>query len=254
MAATIKNALARGSALILCSCTALASGAQAYTLWSSSGVPGGAGELLWPGTGERAALPDLTFHNLAFVANEAFRVPYQNNGGTKPNICGDDGHKPSGQLSNGAPLNENVDACALQFGARKVLMTVARSKERSGEPLAFFDDNGQLVVAAEFSLDFGDGKVIDLPLLSTTGTVRVPFPAARGGDAKGQPAYGTTVSGKLGDADGDGWIDGTLVAVGVVPKEAPVSSGETFVLYRNFQMDVPVKGVRSGNVKSMQKR
>lgn len=254
MTAKRSSALVRGSACIICSCTAITSGAQAYTLWSSAGVPGGAGELIWPATGERAPLSELTFHNLAFVANEAFRVPYQNNGAAKPNICGDDGQKPSGKLSNGALLNENVDACALQFGARKVLMTVARSKGRVGEPLAFFDDNGQLIVAAEFSLDFGDGKVIELPLLSTTGIVQVPQPAARDRNSPGKAQSGTTVSGKLGDVDGDGWIDGTLVAVGVVPKDAPLAAGETFVLYRHFQMDVPVVGVRSGNVKLMQKK
>ena len=58
---------------------------------------------------------------------------------------------------------------------------------------------------------------------------------------------GETLSGRVGDFNGDGFIDGTLVAVGVMPLTSPVYPGQPFAMSRNFETDILIDGAVYGS-------
>jgi hypothetical protein len=101
-------------------------------------------------------------------------------------------------------------------------------------------------------MGIGTNGIIRLPFYGTTGTIAIPqgIPSSKGQvvlDRAGPLHAGATISGRIGDFNNDGYIDGTLVAAGVMPDSSPVYAGQPFVLTRNFETDVPIAGELSGS-------
>ena len=71
----------------------------------------------------------------------------------------------------------------------------------------------------------------------------------KGVDQAGKLASGTTIAGRVGDFNHDGYIGGTLVAVGVMPLTSPIYPGQPFAMIRNFATDIPVDGAVVGSYK-----
>ena len=69
----------------------------------------------------------------------------------------------------------------------------------------------------------------------------------RGVDRAGPLQSGETISGRIGGFNGDGHIDGTIVAVGVMPLDSPVFPGQPYALSRNFETDIAHEGTVMGS-------
>lgn len=232
--------------------------ALAYTLWSTDDLRAGPGTFYGPGDDrtERKLFP-VVVRNISFQTASDAIVPFINSGsdGAGREAC-EPAPAPT-VLSNGLAINRNISACAGVIGGRKVVAAVVDGGQHRGRQITTFQTDGDIVVTADLALDFGDRRVVRFPLYATTGTVTVPRALADGGrgkrrhDRAGKYAAGATVRGRVGDFNGDGWIDGTLVAVGVMPPDSPVGPGQPFVIIRNFETNIPINGVLSGNIRAL---
>jgi hypothetical protein len=236
--------------------------AMAYTLWSSPASFLGTGELHGPGLGPGSPQPlfCMTIRHLMFTTYTDLVVPFENNGAELPNIVGESQipGEPDGRLSDGSLINENVNTCAAVIAGHRVLPAVVQGGMHTGQVLASTTADGVLTLSMDLAIDLTEGHTVKLPLYGTVGEVTVPQSlqtqmGAKGIDQAGEYPSGTRLRGRIGDFNHDGWIDGTLVFVGVLPLDSPIAPGQPFVLVRNFETDIPVAGEWSGDVKSLKK-
>lgn len=228
----------------------------AATLWSLPSSYLGTGYFYGPGA---YAVPTPLFsvriHNLAFTSDRDFVTPFWNNGGELPNITAEQAFPPAdGRLSDNALINENVDLDVFSLAGTRFLPAVVRGGEFQGQQVAVTMKDGNLVMVMDLALDLGIGPrgIIRIPFYGTTGTVTVPQPLL---DKAGSPLpaqagplrSGETLSGRIGDFNDNGFIDGTLVAAGVMPADSPLFPGQVFVMSRNFETDIPLEGARLGS-------
>jgi hypothetical protein len=234
--------------------------AMAYNMWSTAASYLGTGELHGPGLGSGASQPlfCMNIRHLMFVTYTNLVVPFENNGADQPNIVGElqiPGNL-DGRLSDGSLINENVNTCAAVIGGRKVLPAVVQGGMHTGEVLTSTTTDGVFTMSMDLAIDLADGHTVKLPLYGTVGEVTVPQSlqtqmGSKGVDQAGEYPSGTRLRGRIGDFNHDGWIDGTLVFVGVMPIDSPIAPGQPFVLVRNFESDIPIDGEWSGDVKSL---
>lgn len=234
--------------------------ALAYTFWSTTASYLGTGELHGPGLGAGSPQPlfCMNIKHLMFVTSSDLVVPFENNGAEPPNIVGEM-QVPGdldGRLSDGALINENVNTCATVIAGRRVLPAVVQGGLFTGEVFASTTPDGVLSLSMDLAIDLTDGHTVKLPLYGTVGEVTVPLSlqtqlGSKGVDQAGEYPSGTRLRGRIGDFNHDGWIDGTLVFVGVMPIDSPIAPGQPFVLVRNFETDIPIAGEWSGDVKSL---
>lgn len=229
--------------------------ADAYTLWSTEDLQLGPGTLYGPGNDpvEHPLFPMVVRRIMFLNATDAM-VPFAARSGEAPSMCAK-GERPRERLTNGLAVNANIDACALSLDGRNIAVAVVDGGPHRGREMLTLQGDGNLVVTADLALDFGD-KVVRLPFYATTGTVTVPHsPPQRDGhaDRAGKYIAGTALTGRIGDFNGDGWIDGTLVAAGVMPLDSPVRPGQAYIMRRNFETNIPAAGVLSGNIHALQR-
>ena len=197
----------------------------------------------------------VMLRHLAFTSDRDFVTPFWNNGADAPNIMAEADFPPvDGQLSDGTPINENVDLGTFTLAGTRFMPAVVHGGKLEGQQLAVTMRDGNLVMVMDLALDLGIGSrgVIRMPFYGTTGTLTVPepLPGTQGAAPPAQAgpiASGKTLSGRIGDFNGDGYIDGTLVAVGVMPLSSPIYPGQPWVMARNFETDVPIDGALSGS-------
>jgi hypothetical protein len=234
--------------------------AMAYTMWSTAASYLGTGELQGPGLGPGSPQPlfCMNIRHLMFTTYTDLVVPFENNGAEPPNIVGEL-QVPGdldGRLSDGSLINENVNTCAAVIAGRRVLPAVVQGGMHTGEVLVSTTSDGVFSMSMDFAIDLTEGHTVKLPLYGTVGEVTVPQSlqtqmGSKGVDQAGEYPSGTRLRGRIGDFNHDGWIDGTLVFVGVIPLDSPIAPGQPFVLVRNFETDIPVAGEWSGDVKSL---
>ncbi len=239
---------------------------RAVTLWSTADSFQGTGEFYGPGAfEERQTLFDMVLNNLVFITDSDFLTPFYNNGAANPNVCGERElpGKPDGRLSNGLLINENADMCLATVANTDMLIAVVKydHSQQQGQQIFLENENGDITVSMELALDLGIGEkgVIKLPFYGTTGSVTVPVSLqtqrGQGGvDSAGPYAAGTVLSGRLGDFNHNGWLDGTLVATGVIPLSSPVFPGQPYAMRRHFETNIPIDGYAFGDVKSLHVR
>jgi len=233
--------------------------AMAYTLWSAPGSYLGTGELHGPGLGPPQPLFCMNIRHLMFITAKDLIVPFENNGAQPPNIVGElqvPGNL-DGRLSDGSLINENVNTCAAVIGGRRVLPAVVQAGMYTGQVLSSTTEAGDFTLAMDLAIDLTDGHTLKLPLYGTVAEVTVPLSlqtqlGGKGVDQAGDYPSGTRLRGRIGDFNHDGWIDGTLVFVGVMPLDSPLAPGQPFVMVRNFETDIPIDGDWSGDVKALQ--
>jgi hypothetical protein len=234
----------------------VAAPAEAYTLWSNAKSYLGPGYFFGPGAfAVTAPLFPVTIRSMGFTSGREFITPYRNNGAAAPNITAEADFPPvDGLLSDGTRINENVDLGTFVLAGTRFLPAVVAGGEMLGQQMAVTGDDGNLIMAMDLALDLGIGPkgVIRMPFYGTTGTVTVPAPqpVAQGAPAPAQAGRiksGETVAGRIGDFNNDGYIDGTLVAAGTMPADSPVFPGQPWVMARNFETDIPIKGLLAGS-------
>ncbi len=203
----------------------------------------------------------MVLRNLLFSTTSDLLIPFQNNGGDEPNVCGEYGAADSvdGKLSSGLFINENIDMCLARIADTNMLIAVVKDNDLQGQAHFSIVDSNQLIVSMDiaFDLGIGDKGVIKMHFSGTTDEVVIPYSLQTqlnilgGTDSAGIHASGTRLNGRLGDFDNDGWLDGTLVSVGNIPLDSPVFPGQPYAMVRHFVLDVPVDGHYLGNVKAV---
>jgi hypothetical protein len=200
----------------------------------------------------------VIIHGMGFVSDVDFVTPFINHGRAGPVTIGErELGLTDGKISDGSLINENVDTGTFTVAGTRMLPVVARSDGKfGGSQAAVSLRGGDVVMAMDLTIDLGIGPrgIIKIPFYGTTGTVTVPGSlqtesGGKGVDQAGKLASGTTIAGRVGDFNHDGYIDGTLVAVGVMPLTSPIYPGQPFAMIRNFATDIPVDGAVVGSYK-----
>lgn len=235
--------------------------AYGATLWSNSESFLGAGKFYGPGAYVADQdLFEIVINNLSFTTKVDFVTPFYNNGPEEPNTCSDRefSDSPDGKLSNGLLINENADMCLAVIAATEMMFAVIEGGPHQGQQLNVTLDNGDIVMTMDLALDLGIGEkgVVKLPFYGTTGSVTVPQSLQtqmgdKGVDQAGKFVSRTILTGRIGDFNHDGWIDGTLVAVGNMPLSSPIYPGQPYAMHRNFETNIPISGQVFGNVKAL---
>ncbi|MDD5034910.1 MAG: hypothetical protein PHE55_09145 [Methylococcaceae bacterium] len=239
--------------LLLAGC---APASWAANLWSIPTSYLGTGYFFGPGAYMTPTpLFPVMIRNMAFTSTQNFVTPFWNNGAEEPNVKSEKDFPPvDGLLSDGTRINENVDLGTFTLAGTRFLPAVGEGGEFFGQQQAMTSADGNVTMVMDLVLDLGIGPkgVIRLPFHGTTGTLAIPGPltnpqGASGASQAGPLKTGETISGRIGDFNGDGFIDGTLVAVGVMPLTSPVYPGQPFAMSRNFETDIPIDGAVYGS-------
>lgn len=237
-------------------------GSNAFTLWSTHDLASGPGEFHGPGSFDKdQVLFEMIIRNIAFYGPANAVVPFYNNGALEPNICGDGNsvEAASGVLSGGEKINENIDMCLATIADTDMVIATIGGGGLQGQQIVMFEDDGSLSVAMDIALDLGIGSdgVIKMPFWGTTGQLEIPLSLQAqlgipgGIDRAGILKSGSILKGKLGDADSDGWLDGTLVAAGNMPLDSPVFPGQPYAMIRHFEIDLEASGSKLGDIASL---
>ena len=232
-----------------------------FTLWSENHTFMGTGKMHGPGANvsDQDLFP-MVLSNLSFTTSSDWIMPFFNNGTEDPNICGENEllDISDGRLSNDQLINENASMCSMTIAGTDMLIAVVNDSSLQGEQHYTTLKNGDIEVRMDLALDLniGDKGIIKMPFFGTTGTVTVPMSLQtqnneQGVDAAGKYESGTELKGRIGDFNQDGWIDGTMVSVGNMPLDSPVFPGQPFAMQRNFELNIPVKKFKFGNVKAL---
>lgn len=235
---------------------------QAAKLWSNSETFLGPGEFHGPGAFPvvQPMFEIMELKNLAFFTDVDFVTPFVNNGAAEPNNCAEKESRGEidGRLSNGIRINENADICSAVIAGTRVLVAVIEGGPHGGQQYNVTLSDGNIVMTMDLALDLGIGDkgVVKLPFYGTTGKLEIPrslqtMLGEKGVDQAGKYISGTTLEGRIGDFNRDGWIDGTLVAVGTMPLDSPIYPGQPYAMHRNFETNIPIQGTLYGNVKKL---
>lgn len=235
--------------------------AQGAKLWSTDESFLGSGEFFGPGKFiEKQELFHITLNNLSFFTPLDFVTPWENNGTDEPNICGEKEFKGDvdGKLSNGIRINENVDICSTHIAGTHMMLAVIEGGPHQGQQFNITMDDGNVVMTMDFALDLGIGEegIIKLPFFGTTGVIEVPLSlqtqmGKKGIDQAGKFPSKTRLTGRIGDFNNDGWIDGAMVAAGTMPLTSPFFPGQPYALLRNFETNIAIDGLLHGNIKDL---
>ncbi|HEY6808582.1 MAG TPA: hypothetical protein VI356_21370 [Myxococcales bacterium] len=251
----MKRQLVAGAALLL---AGTAGSAGALTLFSTPNSYMKSGKFYGPGAIETDQdLFPVVIRNMIFVTERDFVTPFFNNGGAAPNILAEQKFRGpvDGRLADGSLINENVDIWPAKIAGVDVLIAVVYGGPHFGEQLSVVNEDGEVVMTMDLAIDFGIGPkgVVHVPFYGTTGTVVVPpslqsLSGGKGVDQAGPFPSGTTLTGRIGDFNHDGYIDGTLVSVGSLPLDSPFFPGQPYVIARNFETDIAIDGALFGVV------
>jgi hypothetical protein len=229
----------------------------AVTLWSDERT-GGAGEFFGPGSWMQVEpLFPVVIRNMGFVSDTDFVTPFRNYAGRGPLTLGErQMNLKDGKTSDGALINENVDTGVFMVAGTRLFPAVTSDGKFGGAQAAVSVREGEVVMVMDLTIDLGIGPrgIIKMPFYGTTGTVTVPYSLQTqsggvGVDHAGVIASGTTIAGRVGDYNHDGYIDGTMVAAGVIPMNSPIYPGQPYAMVRNFETDIAVDGKTFGSYK-----
>jgi hypothetical protein len=231
----------------------------AVTLWSTPDSFLGSGKFYGPGayTEEQELFP-VVIRNMIFVSKINFVTPFFNNGSAFPNIRGEMEFNGNvdGKLSDGTKINENVDIGMARIAGLNLLPAIIEEGHFRGEQVVVTLKDNTVIMVMDLAIDIGIGErgVIKLPFYGTTGTVTVPYSlqtqmGEQGVDQAGILKSGTKITGRIGDFNGDGCIDGTLVGTGTFPLDSIVYPGQPYVMQRHFETNILINGNVFGNPK-----
>lgn len=161
-----------------------------------------------------------------------------------------DGSKTAVFSDGKTRINQNIDAGVIKLGDGKesVLLAAVDGGPHKGAEVYYLDDSYNMIWRVDLALDpgFDQGiiRVDDFEL--TTGIVQIPpsiqtqkgYP--EGYDQAGSLRSGQYLAGRLGDFDGDGYLDGAIAAGPNVPLASNMLPGAPVGNHRGFKTDVEV--------------
>jgi hypothetical protein len=204
------------------------------------------------------ALPDSPcapglLQHIEFARPLVGETRFFSNGPAAPNVPGGveiDG-ETDGLLSNGKPFNEHAwgGISEVGGGALRLMTVVIGGGPNQGREIYTLDRDYHLQIRTDLAMDpgFPEGIVVRDNLRITTGLLWVPralqsAAGAEGGqDRAGSLPSGVPKVGRLGDFDGDGYLDGTIAGTENVPLGHMFSPGAPVLLERHFTSDIPVR-------------
>lgn len=157
----------------------------------------------------------------------------------------------SGLLSDGRTrINQNIDAGRLLIGGgtSPILLSAVDGGPHHGTEQYYLDDQYRLVWRVDIALDpgFEEGIIHLTDFVLHTGVARVtPSLQSQQGmpggyDQAGSLKAGDFITGRVGDFDEDGYLDGVLVAAPHVPMAADMLPGAPVANQRGFRTNVPI--------------
>lgn len=184
-------------------------------------------------------LPDGSIRNIQFDTEKMAGVAVFGKGGKI--------------LSDGTTFtNGNIDAGNLEIGGTgdgKVFWLYAvAGGPNEGQERYHFDTNYNMVWTVDLALDpgFAEGVVRVNDFQLTTGTCEIPLSLQTlakipdGYDKAGSLMSGTKLTGRVGDFDNNGFLDGIIVASANVPMAADMLPGAPVGNMRGFTTDIPI--------------
>lgn len=236
---------------------------QAATLYSTAESYMGSGRFYGPGAyTEPQPLFPVVIRNMVWITEKDFVTPFFNNGAAEPNIQAEKGTRGvvDGKLSNGLLINENADIYPSKVAGTDVIFAIVNGGPHNGLQVSSTTETGEVTMTMDIAMDLGVGEkgVVRLPFYGTTGSLTVPYSlqtqlGGKGVDQAGELLSGSVLTGRIGDFNNDGWIDGTLIAVSTMPLDSPFYPGQPYVIARNFETDIPIDGALYGNVPKMKR-
>lgn len=249
MSSSVAAAARAASTVVICACTAQA--AAAYSLWSIQEGKVGTGEIYL--AQDSAKLGELRVRNMLLVGPSGWLVPFNNNGASAPNVCAAVETAVEGR---GSRVNENVDSCPTMLNGGELSMLVVEGGPLQGNQVVTISPTGDLAMSADIVLRFTSFPAIRTSFYATSGVTEVPagLRAQAADIARRVPwlaAGPGQLRGRVGDLDGNGWVDGTVIAIGTLPDGTVATAERQYLLIRHFETDLPVTGVLSGNIKGL---
>lgn len=179
-------------------------------------------------------------------------IPPFNNGASEPNLPGElrQGRVIDGLFSDGTPANEYVDVgfVSLMGGRFNLFLAAVQDGPHQGRINFFLDRDGHWSIFDDIGIDpgFSVGVVKFRDFIFSTAPRPLPYSrqteggAPAGVDRAGSIESGAVVPGALGDADFDGYLDGTFNAIGRFPYDSVILPGAPFAQTRVFESDIPI--------------
>ena len=197
-------------------------------------------------------LPEGLLGSIEFDQPLSGATTFFNNGPEPPNVPGGvetDG-VTDGKMSDGTPFNEHVwgGIAEVGRGAMRFMVVVALEGPHKGRELYELQPDWSWTVSTDLALDpgFAEGIVVSRDIKITTG-LRWVTPSLQtqqgipdGLDRAGSLPSGVALVGRLGDYDGDGWLDGMLVGASNVPLGHMFTPGAPVVQTRIFSSDIHI--------------
>ncbi|KOR31478.1 hypothetical protein TI04_00555 [Achromatium sp. WMS2] len=184
-------------------------------------------------------LPDGVIHNITFDLDKLAGAAAFGKGGR---ILSD----------NETTANANIDAGALEIGGpgknKTFWLYAVAGGPLAGEEHYSFDANYNMLWTVDMALDpgFAEGIVRVNKYELTTGYRKVPASIQtqnglpEGYDKAGSLVSGTTIVGRVGDFDNNGFLDGIIVATANVPMQADMLPGAPVANLRGFSTDIAI--------------
>ena len=148
-------------------------------------------------------------------------------------------------------VNLNTPILGLRLNDRKYSVLTSMASPLFGQTYGIFDDDKALWLAREITVKMNN-QYLTLPLLATTAALALPPDLSSSLAAHAHAAQSNTpqwtlpLEGRLGDADGDGLLDGILVALVEIPSSHKGLLGSYWLLRQGFISDFPAQGLRIG--------
>ncbi len=247
MSSSVATPCLAACTVVICACTAQA--AAAYSLWSTHEGKVGTGEVYL--AHDSAKLGELRVRNMLLVGPSGWLVPFNNNGAGAPNVCA-----AIDTALEEPRVNENVDSCPTTLSGGELSMLVVDGGRLQGNQVVTISPTGDIAMNADIVLRFANFPAIRTSFYATSGVTEVPAALrAQAADiARRIPwmaAGPGQLRGRIGDIDSNGWVDGTVIAIGTLPDGTETTAERQYLLIRHFETDLPVTGVLSGNVKEL---
>lgn len=213
--------------------------------------------LFGPGPFPDQKLKTAWIRNINFSEFLNGKVKGFNNLGEEPNVSGEilQNKIIDGMLSDKTLINEDIDMsnAVIMNGQFNLLLAAVYGGSNEGDTYFYHDDDFNWWIRDDIAIDpgFPAGIVKMDNFTFTTGPRIIPqsiqsesgYPG--GTNQTGSLEAGRVAFGRLGDWDGDGFLDGRFNAIGRFPMESIFLPGAPFVQLFDFKSDIPVTPARA---------
>lgn len=216
--------------------------------------------LYGPGPFPDQALPSAWLRKLSLDTSLKGLVRGENNLQEKPNVSGEvlQGKEVDGKLSDGTLINENIDMAnaVIMNGQFNLLLAAVFGGPNNGDTHLYMDEMANWWIKDDIAIDpgFAEGivKIDDFTFSTQPRVIPVSVQTEKGypggTNRIGSLEAGRVARGRLGDTNGDGFLDGVFNAIGRFPMESIFLPGAPFVQLFEFTSDIPVSPLRSASL------